>query len=101
MIKYGDTTVTDLTFVHMEAELELKSQWIHVYLQFQLAEGQSFPAGLTDPSALIVSTYEGTVIEYVVLDEGCDSEFQFTEHEKQQIATYIKERVSKHVASKT
>lgn len=95
MIKYGDTTVTDFTFIRFDPKLEQKPQWIDIHLKLYLADGQSFPDDLNDPGALIISTYDGEVIEYVVQNEGCDSEYQFTEAEKAQIGKYVKELVSK------
>lgn len=94
MIKYGEPSATELKFVQFHAELERKSQWVDFYLTFDLAEGQSFPDDLSDPGALVISTYDGRVIEYVVQDGGCDTEYQFTEEEKAQIAHFVQQQLT-------
>jgi hypothetical protein len=90
MIKYGDTHVQSIRFAGFAADIERKPQWVEVRLSLQLPPGTQLPDDLTEPSALVIAAYDGKIIEYAVLDEGCDSEYQFTDEEKAQIAEYVR-----------
>lgn len=89
MIKYGDETFTDLKFAGFTARIEEQPQWMNIYLDLKFPPGTALPDDLSDPSALVICAYDGKIIEYVVLDEGCDSEYRFTDAEKQQIAAFV------------
>ncbi|MNR64771.1 hypothetical protein D3C85_1875280 [compost metagenome] len=60
----------------------------------QLEDGEVLPEGLMDPSILVICNIEGDIVQIVLHDEGCDSEFQFTYAEKEQIETYVNQHVS-------
>lgn len=89
MIKFN----ADLMF---EAELrpyrpivERREPYIDIYLKLE-KNGAGWPDDLTEPGALIICRGDGEPIQFVVLDEGCDSEYRFTEWEKEQLAEYVR-----------
>ncbi|RXT13759.1 hypothetical protein [Ammoniphilus sp. CFH 90114] len=90
MIGHGFSEYQELTLEHLRVEDILHmGQWIHVYVSFKL---DSIPQGLSDPSALVILNDEKEVVQMVVLDEGCDSEYKLTEVEQKQISTFLQEQ---------
>ncbi|MDR6549746.1 hypothetical protein [Paenibacillus qinlingensis] len=93
MMKYG-AEHEEHQFSLCFLETESRGQWQDVYLGIQLAEGEDFPEGLIDPSILVICNTDGDIVQIVLHDEGCDSEFQFTFSEKAQIENYVNQHVS-------
>jgi hypothetical protein len=90
MVKYGGTPCFEARFTAFKPEVESNGSWYTVDLELTFEPGTRLPGDLRDPSARVICAGDGTVIEYVVLEEGCDSEYQFTESEKAQISGYIR-----------
>ncbi len=61
--------------------------WLHHRISFSTEEVQG---ELNDPEALLITDQAtNTVIQVVLLEEGCDSaNFQFTEKEKEQLTAW-------------
>ncbi|WP_028610692.1 hypothetical protein [Paenibacillus harenae] len=90
MIKYGLDRVTELRFQAFQPVIERRDeQWIDIMLRFELAPGAEVPEDLIDFTALVICATDGTIVQMVPQDEGCDCEYQFTVGEKEQIASYI------------
>lgn len=89
MNKYGADTYQTHQFSLAINEVESKNQWINVYLEMFMEKGSLLPVGLEDPSLLVICSYSGDIIQIVLLDEGCDSEFQLTPLEKEYIVNYV------------
>lgn len=88
MMKYGaehEEHRFNLTFL----EAESRGQWRDIYLGIELADGETLPEGLEAPSILVICNGAGDIIQIVLHDEGCDSEFQFTYAEKAQIEDFV------------
>ncbi|GAA3407247.1 hypothetical protein ACFFNY_00685 [Paenibacillus hodogayensis] len=82
--------------LYFEAELkpyapvvERRGPLIDIYVKLAAGDGAAWPADLTEPGALVVCDPDGQPIHYVVLEEGCDSEYGFTDREKQQLMRYM------------
>lgn len=88
MMKYG-AEHEEHRFSLSFQEAEDRGQWRDIFLNLHIAEGESLPEGLFDPSILVISNQAGDIVQIVLQDEGCDSEFQFTLMEKAQIEDYI------------
>lgn len=90
MIAHGFTQYQESRFRQLKVDDTVQmGQWIHVYASFQV---DKLPEGLSDPSALIILNQEKEIVQMVVLDEGCDSEFKFTEGEQQQLTQFLREQ---------
>ncbi|RKN86722.1 hypothetical protein [Paenibacillus ginsengarvi] len=68
--------------------VERRDPFIDIYMKLTIA-GVELPDDLNEPGALVICRNNGEPIDYVVLDEGCDCEYRFTELEKDQLRTYI------------
>ena len=90
MIKYGSMEMTELKFNNISSLVEKRGQWIDIYLKFDLAEETPATGDFTELGALIICNSLGEIIQYVALDEGCDSEYEFTGAEKEQIERYVR-----------
>lgn len=88
MMKYGAEPV-EHRFTLRCVEIERRAQWVDIFLSLQLASGEKLPPGLESPSLLVICTPQGDIVQIVLQDEGCDSEFQFTYTEKEQIERFI------------
>jgi len=90
MYKYDGSEYRELKFASIEAHAEERDgQWIDVYFKFTPANPAHMPTELQLPSGWLICTIYGQPVQYVVLDDGCDTEYQFTEDEKQQIMSDI------------
>lgn len=91
MIRYGDEMWTELKFTDFQYEVERRdNQWVDVMLKVETAEETPLPLDLIEFSIVAVCTHEGHPIQLVTMDEGCDSEYQLTEWEKDQIEAFIR-----------
>jgi hypothetical protein len=90
MMKYGAEPM-EHRFTLKCTEIERRGQWVDVFLSMQLAESESLPNGLESPSILVICTVNGEIVQIVLQDEGCDSEFQFTYTEKEQVERFVHE----------
>ncbi|MFC5531942.1 hypothetical protein [Cohnella yongneupensis] len=92
MIKYGDETWTDLIFEKFDYTAERRdAQWVDVELRVETAELTPLPTDVIDYSILAICTHRGDPIQLVVMEEGCDSEYQLTAGEKEQIEAFIRQ----------
>jgi hypothetical protein len=91
LIKYGSDEITELQFAQIHSMVETRGQWIDVYLKLEPSSGSAGLDDIADLGALVICNAFGEIIQFVVLEEGCDSEYQFTEGEKEQISRYVKE----------
>jgi len=92
MIKYDGSHYKELKFASIRADADLRDgQWIDVYFDFVASVPQDLPVELRQPSGWLICSSEGEVVQFVVLDEGCDSEYLFTEDEKNQVLEYIRQ----------
>lgn len=91
MIRYADEKWDELVFEKIAAEVERRDdQWIDVTLRVETAASTPLPDDVIDLSILIVCTHDGHPLQAVVLEEGCDSEYQLTESEKEQLFAYVR-----------
>jgi hypothetical protein len=90
MMKYGAEPM-EHTFTMRCTEIERRGQWVDVFLSMQLAESDLLPNGLDSPNILVICAVNGDIVQIVLQDEGCDSEFQFTYTEKEQIERFVNE----------
>ncbi|KIL40209.1 hypothetical protein SD70_15470 [Gordoniibacillus kamchatkensis] len=92
MRKYGEERFEPQRFTLRCAEVERRGQWVDVYLDMQLAEGEILPPGLTEPSVLAICVPEGDVVQVVLLDEGLDCEFQLVPEEEAYVRAFVRDR---------
>ncbi|THF74560.1 hypothetical protein [Cohnella fermenti] len=92
MIKYGDDRITQLQFAQFIPRIERRDeQWVDVELRFETKPGtDEMPSDVIDLTALAICTRAGHPIQIEAQDEGCDSEYQFTVFEKEQIEAYLR-----------
>jgi hypothetical protein len=93
MMKYGAEHV-EHRFTLSLTESEIRGQWRDIFLRLHKEAGEEFPEDLIDPSILVICNLEGDIVQIVLHDEGCDSEFQFTLSEKAQIEDYVQQHVN-------
>lgn len=91
MIPYGASVWQEIRFTGFTPTVEERPPWIDIYLKLEWEEGTILPEGLSDPSGLVICNSDRMIVQIIVLDEGCDSEFQFTPGEKDQIIRYLLE----------
>jgi hypothetical protein len=90
MIAHGFTQFQESIFKQLKVEDTVQmGQWIHVYVSFMV---DTLPEGLSEPSALIILNQDKEIVQMVVQDEGCDSEFKFTEGEQHQLTEFLREQ---------
>lgn len=90
MLKYGDERAEELRFVQFIPDMELRTgPWIDIDLQVSVSEQTPIPEELIDFSIRVICNTAGRIAQMVVLDEGCDSEYQLTPAEKEQVAAFI------------
>jgi hypothetical protein len=90
MMKYG-AEPKEHSFTMQCTEIERRGQWIDIFIALQMDEGETLPEGLDFPSLLIICSSQGEIVQIVLHDEGCDSEFQFTFTEKEKIERFFTE----------
>ncbi|MGP4078561.1 hypothetical protein ACTWQL_01500 [Pseudalkalibacillus sp. R45] len=90
MIQYGLGEYSHWVFSDVHVDLMEEDRWKNLHLSFELEKGE-IPEGLTDPSLLVVID-QGTVMEIVLQNEGCDSEYKLTDMEKEQLITLLKDK---------
>ncbi|MFC7372389.1 hypothetical protein ACFQPF_11955 [Fictibacillus iocasae] len=62
---------------------------MNVYLTFEVEPIEKLPSDLQEPSGLAVYDGDGERKEIIVLNEGTDSEYKFTDLEKEQLSLYL------------
>ncbi|TMV42753.1 hypothetical protein FE783_36985 [Paenibacillus mesophilus] len=93
MIKFNAELMFEADLRPYRPVVERREPYIDIYLKLDKS-GTEWPADLSEPGALIICRSDGEPIQYVVLDEGCDSEYRFTEREKELLHAYVrKERL--------
>jgi hypothetical protein len=92
MIAYGATDYVEWVFSKLFATVESRDPWIDINIAFELEGERKLPEDLLHPSALVICNETGYIVQIVMLNEGCDSEYQFTEAEKQQLASFVHEK---------
>ncbi|WP_373230980.1 hypothetical protein [Cohnella sp.] len=91
MIRYSDELWAELKFTNIRYEVERRDQqWIDVVLRVETAEETPLPMDIIDFSIVAICTHQGHPIQLVTLEEGCDSEYQLTAEEKEQINGFIR-----------
>lgn len=91
MIRYGDEQWTELRFEKFNYTAERRdAQWVDVGLKVETSEQTPLPTDVIDFSILVVCTHSGHPIQLVAMEEGCDSEYQLTESEKEQIEAIVR-----------
>ncbi|WEK55857.1 MAG: hypothetical protein P0Y55_07375 [Candidatus Cohnella colombiensis] len=91
MIRYHDEAWSELIFTHFQYKIERRdAQWVDVMLQVQVAESTPLPDDVVGFSILAICTHRGDPIQFVTLEDDCDSEYQLTESEQEQLQTYIR-----------
>ncbi|MFC5453016.1 hypothetical protein [Paenibacillus aestuarii] len=88
MMKYG-AEPQEHRFTLSLLEKETRGQWLDIFLGIHPEAGQALPEELQDPSVLVICNQVGDIIQIVLLDEGCDCEYQFTGMEKDQIERFV------------
>ncbi|MBP1995277.1 hypothetical protein [Paenibacillus eucommiae] len=92
MMKYGADPIEHKFILHC-TEIEHRGQWVDVFLSLQLAADEKLPEGLLSPSVLVICSQDGNIVQTVLHDEGCDSEFQFTYTEKEKVERFIQDQI--------
>ncbi len=91
MIRYGDEQWTELRFAKFDYKADRRdTQWVDVELKVETSEETPLPTDVIDFSILAVCTHSGHPIQLVAMEEGCDSEYQLTESEKEQIEAFVR-----------
>jgi hypothetical protein len=88
MMKYGADPQEHRFHLYV-TEIERRGQWVDVYVSIHLEAGEHLPDGLAAPSVLVICNLQGEIVQVVLHDEGCDSEFQFTLSEKAHIEAFV------------
>lgn len=90
MIKYGLDIIEELKFSNYKLLIEKRDmQWVDITLIPVLEPHCSLPTDLIDFSILVICSHYGVIAQMVPQDVGCDSEYQLTFSEKEQIRSYI------------
>lgn len=89
MYKYGFQNYFEADFTAFYPEVMTSGHWINVYLTFEFSKDTILPADLIDPSALVVFDLDGEVQDFIVHDEGVDSDYKFTDTEKKKMLNFI------------
>lgn len=71
--------------------VERREPYIDIYLRLKLIVREDEHHDLSDPGALIICNADGKPIQFVVLEEGCDSEYRFTDLEKDQLWRFVEQ----------
>lgn len=91
MLRYGDEIWTELIFAGFNAQFERRDgQWIDVTLTVELDERTPLPGDVQDFAIVAICTHKGDPIELAVTEQGCDSEYQLTAFEKEQLFVYLR-----------
>lgn len=91
MIRYSNEQWDELKFKSFQYEVEKRDhQWVDVILAVETEEGTPLPLELNDFKIMAICTHQGHPLQLVTLDEDCDSEYQLTEWEKDQINEFIR-----------
>jgi hypothetical protein len=91
MIRYGDEQWAELKFTNFQYKAEKRDeQWVDVMIKVKTSDATPLPLDLIDFAIMAICTHEGHPIQLVTLDEDCDSEYQLTEWEKDQINEFIR-----------
>lgn len=91
MIRYSDESWAELKFTNIRFEVEKRDQqWIDVILRMETLEETPLPMDVIDFSITAICTHQGHPIQLVTMEEGCDSEYQLTAGEKEQINAFIR-----------
>ncbi|MDF2718004.1 MAG: hypothetical protein K0R28_4929 [Paenibacillus sp.] len=88
MIKFNAELMFEADLRPYRPVVERREPYIDIYLKLDKS-GAEWPADLSEPGALIICRSDGEPIQYVVLDEGCDCEYRFTEREKELLKAYV------------
>jgi hypothetical protein len=91
MISYGATHYVEWALCELSATVENRDPWIDINIAFELEGKQNLPEDLLHPSALVICNETGYIVQIVMLNEGCDSEYHFTETEKAQLISFVRE----------
>lgn len=95
MIKYGLDIIEELKFLDYKYQIEKRDmQWVDVTLVPILKENCLLPEELIDFSILVICSHHGIIAQMVPQDVGCDSEYQLTFSEKEQVRSYIESDMS-------
>lgn len=97
--RYGEERYDKQLFTLRCLGVERRGQWVDVGLSLQLMEGETLPHGLVAPSVLVICVPTGEVVQIVLQDEGCDSEFQFTPAEEEIVRSYIRDHCEARIRS--
>ncbi|MFC0187730.1 hypothetical protein ACFFJY_05480 [Fictibacillus aquaticus] len=89
MFKYGFINYFEAQLTPMNHEIMEIGPWTNVYLSFEVADRDKLPDDLQDPGGLAVYDSDGELKDLVVLNEGTDSEYKFTDLEKEQLYRYL------------
>jgi hypothetical protein len=91
MIRYSDEKWSELVFTGLHPHVEKRdSQWVDVELRLDVSPDTPLPDDVIGLTIVAVCTHQGHPLQLVTLEEGCDSEYQLTEGEKQQINEFIR-----------
>ncbi|ANE47788.1 hypothetical protein SY83_17540 [Paenibacillus swuensis] len=90
MMKYDSDYYSEIQFINMKAEVEFREdgQWIDIFIGFEVAPNTPLSDEMKELSALLICNAAGHIVQWVVLDAGCDSEYQFTPDEKAQLTAF-------------
>jgi hypothetical protein len=90
VIKYGLDTMTELAFKSFTFQIERRDgQWIDIYLQPELKDETPAPDDMVSFTIWVICLSDGTIVQILPQDEGCDCEYSFTVSEKEQIVAFV------------
>ncbi len=90
MIKYDFEQYCEWKFTKIVTDdVAPRGQWLDINLSFELEEGTTLQPDLQFPSATIICTSHGDIVQILLLNEGCDSEYRFTDLEKEQLIHHV------------
>ncbi|MNH98336.1 hypothetical protein D3C73_510550 [compost metagenome] len=89
MMKYGEETPVEHRFGLIRKEIEQRSPWIDVFVELVPEDMEAFPEELNDPGILVISNLHGELVQIVLQNEGCDSEYHLTYTEKEQVEQFF------------
>lgn len=91
MIRYADERWNELRFTKFSYQVECRDeQWVDVELKVETDVDTPLPDDVIDYAIMAICTHRGDPLQFVVLEEGCDSEYQLTAEEKEQLEAFLR-----------
>lgn len=89
MLQMGAGYINELKFTGFKVIEERRDPWIDLNVSLGLPDGTELPEGAEEISGLVICNKDRYVVQTLLLVDGCDSEYQFTPQEKEQILDFL------------